>query len=302
MKKRYFLILTALFLLLPVLSAFALNPCEHYPGQVADHELEEVNKIPPQEGVAGSVDLRCPICHQIVDSVILPALPMPAEHPASSDAENPPAAAPAFQPDPEPAIQPEASAQQEAPAQPEAPVQPETPVQPEAPVQAEAPAQPETPAQAEAPAQSETPAQPETPVQPETPARSETPAQSETPVQPEAPAQAAGGTEAVAPAEAGSPAQATAAEPPKVQDVTANEPPQTGGAVAGSGTVGTPARSGALKNTGGQAAADTQNGVKVRTFPYRRIRMKPRPGIRAEAPGDLIWPVYGTPFQDLFSE
>lgn len=287
MKKRLCLIITVI-LLLPVLSAFALNPCEHYPGQVADHELEEVNKIPPQEGVAGSVDLRCPICHQIVDSAILPALPMPAEHPAASDAETPPNAAP--QPDPEPVTSTEVF------VQPEAPAQPKTQTQAEVPVQQETSAQSKTQVQAEVQAQQETPVQPETPVQSESPARSEMLAQAE------APSQTASDIKAVVSAEGGSPDQSSAAEPPKAQDMTANVPAQTGGSAEGGGTTGSPARNSVLTNTSAQTAADSQNSVKVRTFPYRRIKMKPRPGIRAEAPGDLIWPLYGTPFQDLFSD
>ena len=105
MLKRFLLLFLSLLLI--ALPAFA---CEHIDsGEVADDELEEVNKIPPQEGVDGSVDLACPICGEIVEQVILPALPVPAEHPASFDEEAQTAPAQVAQPvaPPEPDPEPE---------------------------------------------------------------------------------------------------------------------------------------------------------------------------------------------------
>ena len=251
--KRYFLYLAAVVLLLPLFSAFALTPCEHYPGQVADNELEEVNRIPPQEGIDGSVDLCCPICHQVVDSTVLPALPVSAEHPASSDEENPPSA-------PESAVQQE----QELTSQPEPAVQQEQ----------ELPSQPGSVSVTE----------PESPVQP---------------VQPEAPVSAEGNTEAIAPAESGTTSQVSVAAPPEANDVTGNVPQQTSGSTGGSGSAG---RSGRTNSGGNSGNGTTDENNRPQTFPFRRIRMKPKPGIRAEAAGELLWPVYGTPFQNLYSD
>ena len=235
--KRCFLYLAAVLLLLPLFSASALTPCAHYPGEVTDEELEEVNRIPPREGIDGSVDLCCPICHQVVDSTVLPALPVSAEHPVSSDEENPPAQEPAAQPEPA--------------APPEPDVQPEPP----------AAAQPENPAQ---------------------------------PAPQEAPASGTGSSGAAVPSGGGSDSQ-NASAPPGAADVTANEQPQSGG-TGGAGRTG---RTGSSGGGGNGSAEETGKG---QTFPFRRVKMKPKPGIRAEAAGELLWPVHGTPFQVLFSE
>ena len=37
-------------------------------------------------------------------------------------------------------------------------------------------------------------------------------------------------------------------------------------------------------------------------YPYRRVKMDPRPGIQAEFAGELIWPIIGTPFLDLLGD
>ena len=248
MKKYLLCFLAAILFLLPVSSL----ACEHYPGQVADEELEEANKVPPQEGVDGSEDLICPICGEVVDHVILPALPAPAEHPASSDEENPPAA----QPEPEPeTIQPE---------QPEQPLQPEEPAQPKEPAQ---------------------------------------------PARPEAPAAKTGGDGAVTGADGGSSSGTSGGTPPKAQDTTANVRPQTDGsagtqAQASSGTAGGggTARKTGRTNTAGTAGNGAKDSREALSFPFRRIRMKPQPGIRAEAAGELLWPVYGTPLQNIYNE
>ena len=263
MKKSVLCFMTTILFLFPFLPASALNPCEHYPGQVADHELEEVNKVPPQEGVAGSVDLRCPICHQIVDSTILPALPMPAEHPASSNKEN---------------SQPVKKLPESASI-----------------VSSES-----------QDSRSETPVSPAASSPAETTVKSEKQEKTENPEKPENPAQSAG-TGAVTPADGGNTVRASEDEPRKAQDVTANEAPETGGSAEGGGTAGSAARTGAMRNagranTGGAEGTDTPGNRPPQTFPYRRIKMKPRPGIRAEAPGELIWPLYGTPFQSLYND
>ena len=100
MNKRFFAFLLSFLLLFPLLPASAQDLCEHIlSGQVADDEWEMINVVPAQEGVDGYADLCCPICYQIVDSIILPALPVEAEHPAASDDE--------FQYDPEPEPEPE---------------------------------------------------------------------------------------------------------------------------------------------------------------------------------------------------
>ena len=256
MKKHMLCLFTAALLLLSLLPASALTPCEHYPGQVADYELEEVNKVSPQEGVSGSVDLACPICHQIVDSVILPALPAPAEHPAASDAESPQAPKPAAQPEQKPA---------EKPAQPEKPVQPEAPVQPE------------------------TPAQPETQTQPETPPQSGISAQPEN----QAP-QSGGTTQATVP-EVGDTGPATGTNPPKSASKK-GESEQTPTPAPASPKVST--RSGSVPQQNPASA----EGSGLTSFPFRRVKMRPKPDIFAEAAGELLWPLYGTPFQQLYND
>lgn len=226
MKKNLFCLLVAAL----VLVSFPSFACEHTDsGEVADHELEEANKVPPQKGVAGSVDLVCPICGALIEHVILPALPEEAKHPASTDEENQPATVQVAQP-----VQPEQPAQ---PKQPEAPVQP---------------ARPENPAP-----------------------------QSDRP-------------EAVITPDDNEPSQLSGSQPPKAQDVVANVPAQSGG----SGAV----RNAGRANTGGGTGNDSRGASKPQTFPFRRIKMKPQPGIRAEAAGQLLWPLYGTPFQSIYND
>ena len=38
------------------------------------------------------------------------------------------------------------------------------------------------------------------------------------------------------------------------------------------------------------------------SFTFRRVKMKPEPGIRAEAAGKLLWPIYGNPFQVIYND
>ena len=256
-------------LLILTISVFPALACVHTDsGEVVDEDLLEANLIPAQPGVAGSVDLICPYCSEVIEHIVFDPLPAEAEHPASSDEEIPPASVPAEQ--------------QET-------VQEQTPQQ-ESSTQSEQPAQPVQPAQ---------PAQPEAPAQPVTPAE---------PAQPEAPASRSGGAAAVPAADTGSssPAADPAAEPPKAQEVTVNVPPETASAAGGGGKAtgssgGGAARQGgrAKISGGGEEAVPTE---KPQTFPFRRIKMKPKPGLRAEAAGELLWPVYGTPFQNIYND
>ena len=245
-------------LLILTLSVFPALACVHTDsGEVVDEDLLEANLIPAQPGVAGSVDLICPYCSEVIEHIVFDPLPAEAEHPASSDEEIPPASAPA--------------GQQET-------VQEQTPQQ-------ESSAQPEEPSQ---------------PVQPAKPAQ---------PAQPEAPASQSGGAAAVPAADTGSssPAAVPAAEPPKAQEVTVNVPPETastaggGGKATGSSGGGAARQGGRAKISGGgeEAAVPAE---KPQTFPFRRMKMKPKPGIRAEAAGELLWPVYGTPFQNIYND
>ena len=56
-------------------------------------------------------------------------------------------------------------------------------------------------------------------------------------------------------------------------------------------------------DTGGaEGTAQPIIAPKPQTFPFRRVKMKPKPGLRAEAAGELLWPVYGTPFQNLYND
>ena len=256
-------------LLILTISVFPALACVHTDsGEVVDEDLLEANLIPAQPGAAGSVDLICPYCSEVIEHIVFDPLPAEAEHPASSDEEIPPASVPAEQ--------------QET-------VQEQTPQQ-ESSTQSEQPAQPVQPAQ---------PAQPEAPAQPVTPAE---------PAQPEAPASRSGGAAAVPAADTGSssPAADPAAEPPKAQEVTVNVPPETASAAGGGGKAtgssgGGAARQGgrAKISGGGEEAVPTE---KPQTFPFRRMKMKPKPGIRAEAAGELLWPVYGTPFQNIYND
>ena len=245
-------------LLILTLSVFPALACVHTDsGEVVDEDLLEANLIPAQPGVAGSVDLICPYCSEVIEHIVFDPLPAEAEHPASSDEEIPPVSAPA--------------GQQET-------VQEQTPQQ-------ESSAQPEEPSQ---------------PVQPAKPAQ---------PAQPEAPASRSGGAAAVPSADTGSssPAAAPAAEPPKAQEVTVNVPPETASAAGGGGKAtgssgGGAARQGGRAKISGGGEEAAVPAEKPQTFPFRRMKMKPKPGIRAEAAGELLWPVYGTPFQNIYND
>ena len=313
MLKRFLPLLLVL-----TLSVFPALACVHTDsGEVVDEDLLEANLISAQPGVAGSVDLICPLCHEVIEHIVFDPLPAEAEHPASSDAEITPVSVPVGQQE---TVQ-EQTSQQGSSAQPEEPSQPAEPAQSEVPVQSVTTAEPAQPAQPEVLVQSVTtaepaqPAQPEVPVQPAQPAE---PAQSEVPVQsvmtaesaqPEAPASRSDGSAAVPAADTGSnsPVASPAAEPPKAQEVTVNVPPETvsaaggGGKATGSSGGGAARQGGRAKISGGgeEAAVPAE---KPQTFPFRRMKMKPKPGIRAEAAGELLWPVFGTPFQNIYND
>ena len=151
MLKRFLpllLILTlsvfpALACVILTLSVFPALACVHTDsGEVVDEDLLEANLIPAQPGVAGSVDLICPYCSEVIEHIVFAPLPAEAEHPASSDEEITPASVPAEQQE---TVQ-EQTPQQESSAQPEEPSQPVQPAKPAQPAQPEAPAQPVTPA------------------------------------------------------------------------------------------------------------------------------------------------------------
>ena len=310
MKKTILCLLSSLLLLFPILSLADTFPCPHYPGQYVYEDLLEVTRVDPDIGVDGWVELACPECGQVVETFTLLALVPEADHPASSDDEIVMDAAPAPQSVPDPVAEPDPVPDPvpDPPAQPEAPVKVEAVAEPaaqsEAPQKAEAaaesPAKPEAPAQPEAApvraAESEAPVKAEAPPETESSAGAEVSAQSENPLP-----QAAGTeTAATAAADAGGAAQqAVKADPPKAQDVTANvAPQQTGGTAGGGGSTGSAGRKStntARVNAVGGEDTPTEEKKNIRTFPYRRVRMKPRPGIRAEAAGILIWPVPASP-------
>ena len=244
MRKRLLSLLAAA-VFVPLLSASALTPCEHFPGQVTENELVESNLIPAKPGVDGSVDLVCPICGQIVDTDILPALPAEAEHPAASDDEIAPSVPETVQQDPEPAAVPQPQAEPEPPAEPE-------------------------------------------------PA-----AEQALPAQPEPPAVQAGQAGSSIPAGSGIPPQPQADVRPEAEDTAGNVQASSSGSTQ-SGSVGAIGNANRA-NTGGKRGTDRPAGEKPQSFPFRRIKMKPKKGIRAEAPGELLWPVYGTPFQNLYN-
>jgi len=281
MKKRILCLLLSLLLLLPFLPSFAeTTPCAHYPGQYEYEDLQQVTRIAPQIGVDGWVELACPECGQVVETEILLALVPEADHPAASDNETVIDAAPApHQSDPEPVEIPDPAPDPDPDPIPDQPVRPEAPAQPEA-----------VPKRVKEPEES---------VKAEESQKTESSAKSEASSQ-------SGGT-ATAAAEGNSAAQQNAkADPPKAQDVTASvAPQQTGGTAGGGGSTGSAGRKAtntARVNAVGGEEASAEEEKKIRTFPYRRIKMKPKQGIRAEAAGILLWPVYGTPFQSLYND
>lgn len=282
---KCFLLLLAV-LLIAALPALA---CEHYPGEVVEDELQMINYIPPQEGVAGSADLSCPICGDIVDHVDFDPLPLPADHPAESDAET--LSSPQTAPD---------SAEPEEPVritEPETPVEPKTPVEPETPAEpvqvSETPWEPEEPS----PPSQTSSSQPETPKEPE---QTGATAQTETPVG----KSDGSATEIQTESSRNTSSDRAESAAPKAEDVIADIPAEEEKANEKSSTE-TKTKT-IVKYTERTVTGNEQDAAKPtekpQTFPFRRVKMKPKPGLRAEAAGELLWPVYGTPFQNIYND
>ncbi len=307
MKTKSLCLLLSLLLLFPFLPSLAdTTPCEHYPGQVVYDDLRVVTRVEPQIGVDGWEELACPECGQVVETYVLTALVPETRHPATSNDEIVSDSVPRSEP--EPADDPAPVADIKPAADPVPAAAPEEPAQQEAPVKEEAAAEPaaksEAPGKAEAEAVSAS--EPEVPAKAEEPPKTEAAAKAEVSAQSENPLPQAGGTGTAAADANGAAQQAAKADPPKAQDVTANvAPQQTGGTAGGGGTTGSAGRKAtntARVNAVGGEEAPAEENQNTRTFPYRRVKMKPRPGIRAEAAGILLWPAFGTPFQSLYND
>lgn len=299
MKTKPLCLLLSLLLLLTFLPSLAdTTPCDHYPGQVVYDDLRVVTRVEPQIGVDGWEELTCPECGQVVETYVLTALVPAADHPATSNDETVP----------DPADDPAPVADIKPAADPVPAAAPEEPAQQEAPVKAEAAAEPaaklEVPQKTEAAAGSAS--EPEAPAKAEEPPKTEAAAKAEVPVQSENPLPQAGRTGTAAADASGAAQQAVEADPPKAQDVAGDLAPwQTGGTAGGGGSTGSAGRKStntARVNVVGGEEAPAGENRNIRTFPYRRVKMKPRPGIRAEAAGILLWPVNGTPFQSLYND
>ena len=185
-----------------------------------------------------------------------------------------------------PALLPPPAAEEPVPQEEPKQVEPapqEPPKQEEPPVE-----QPVIPA-AEPQAPAAPPAQPESPVvpasqpvsQPEKPAETRV----ETPVQPpetQPEKQPEARTE-TAPAQL--PAPPPEEKPTQSKPAESNEPAKT------------PART-----PGGGKTTKPERERFSMMYPYRRVRMYPQPDILAEFAGELLWPVAGTPFLNMFGE
>ena len=131
------------------------------------------------------------------------------------------------------------------------------------------------------PEESGTQAKPEEAVQPEKPVQPVPQAKPEEPVQPQKPAQTAPREKPEEPEKPKTTAQPKKTARPEKTVKPAGEP-------AG----------GNAKETG---AEKPERERFSRQYPYRRVKMKPEAGIRAEAAGILLWPVAVSPFQSLFN-
>ena len=175
--------------------------------------------------------------------------------------------------------EPDAPAEPDPPAEPAAPAEPETPAEPEAPVE---PVQPENPEQPETPEQ---PTEPESPVQPTEPEQPVIPAQPETPVQP---------AEPESPPLPETPAEAelppVVPEPPAEESAPAADPASD------------PADSSGTGNPPRKEPAPKERKRFSDLYPYRRVKMNPEPGLRAEAAGILLWPAAGSPLQQMLNK
>ena len=280
MKKRILCFLTAAVLILLPWAA----PAEDEDDECLHPNKDLVNAKEPEVGVPGYTgDYVCPDCHAVLKKGdIIPALePSVGEamdgsldedgetggDGSSTGSEELPVIPASSDPQPESQPEPEPQSQPESPTQPEVPAQPETPVQPAA------PAQPETRAETQPEVRPETPAQPAAVSAPD----AETPP--EAPQVPEAPEPAA------------EPVPEPEPVPAPVPEPVPAEAPDPAPA---------PAPAPAPKTSGG-SSKPRQAGREPfsERYPFRRVKMNPEPGIRAEAAGTPLRPKSLSPLQQM---
>ena len=292
MKKRILCFLTAAVLILLPWAA----PAEDEDDECLHPNKDLVNAKEPEVGVPGYTgDYVCPDCHAVLKKGdIIPALE-PSVGKAmdgsldedgetggdgsSTGSEELPVIPASSDPQPESQPEPEPQSQPESPTQPENPAQPEVPAQPETPVQPAAPAQPETPAQTETRAETQPEVRPETPAQPAAVSAQEAETPPEAPQVPEAPEPAA------------EPAPEPEPVPAAVPEPVPAEAPDPAPA---------PAPAPAPKTSGG-SSKPRQAGREPfsERYPFRRVKMNPEPGIRAEAAGTPLRPKSLSPLQQM---
>ncbi len=294
-KKRRCLLWAALLALVMLVPSTGLA-CEHYNVSIFYDQLVPAgNRVEPQIDVPGySGDLLCPECGQVCErGVVLPALPDPAAHPASTDAETAGGGTEQGGQEKQEAETVPGGTEGDGlkPAQPEEPSQPagsEQPVSPSGQENQEPPVPPEEPAPQAPQVQQEEPAQQEQPVQQEQPASGGTEPEKLAAAEPvpEPPAAAEPQPPAEKPAE-----EKSAERPPQVKEEAAPVPVQKENGETES--AGTSSGGGG----GGTAKQDAEKKAPAFGFSFRRTRFKPEPGIRAEAAGKLVWPVSASPFR-----
>ena len=266
MKKRAFCFLAAAVLLLLLLPAPALA-CDHTDEDGEPLKYVRKGYVAPQIGVPGySGDLCCPKCGAVViKGETLPALENPAG-PGSGTDPDPPQKTEAPKPTEKPT-----SAPTDTPKPTKAPT-PEPTATPQ-PTKAPTP----TPTATPKPTKALTPEPPATPKLTKAPMPEPTtvPKPTATPKLTEKPTP----------------------EPTKVPKVT--KPPKKTRAPENTKK---PASTGPGKRGRDPAAADGTLGRErfSERFPYRRVRMRPEEGIRAEGAGILVWPAAISPFQSMF--
>lgn len=133
----------------------------------------------------------------------------------------------------------------------------------------------------EKPEETGTQTKPEEAVQPEKPVQPAPQAKPEEPAQPQKPAQPAPGEKQQETAKPKTTAQPKKTARPEKTVKPAGEP--AGG------------------NTKESGAEKPERERFSKQYPYRRVKMNPEAGIRAEAAGTLLWPAAISPFQSLFN-